>query len=210
MKHLILIIFITIFYTGCFSSYPMNLSKDEYNMLSLQERITLKEKQSKLDNERKIESLRNQRQREKYEYAIALREAEKIERLYEQNNQRLFVSFHNGVIKQRSKGYYISPFEIATYEVKKVPVYTKNSRYRQYNLWVSFQPEGFYIGVKPPKAFNHLDSFIYSNIRKLIEKSHNKPVIIPRSRKWYKEHTYTISLHNPFNAKDLKATLYLD
>lgn len=209
MKLLLLLSFICILFTGCLSSYPMNLSKDEYNMLSLQEKIELKEKQAKLNNKRNIEALKNKRQKEKYEYELALQESKRVEHLYEHSTEELFVSFSHGSFKQLPKGYFIAPFSIVPYEVKKIPVYSKNSTYKQFDLWVSFQNEALYVGIKPPKSFKHLKSFVYSDMQKLITKSYHKPIVIPRSRKWYREYTYKISFNNQIEAKDLHITLYL-
>lgn len=187
----------------------MNLSKEEYNRLTFQEKLALKSKQTELDTKIHIERLKNERSLTRHHHELALIEQQNVQNLYNKSNEKLFVSIHNGQIKNMKNGYFIAPFEIVPYEAKKIPIYSQNSRYKQYDLWVSFQNEGFYIAIEPPKEFKHLKSFVYSNMQKLIENAYYKPIILPRSRKWYKEHTYDVSLKNSFEAKNLHITLYL-
>ncbi len=209
MKLFYLLIILTFFLKGCFSSYPLNLSKEEYSQLNLQDKLKVKERQAKLDNQLRIQKVQKKREENKYAHELALIEKEKVERLYNKSDEKLYVSISNGSIKYLKKGYFIKPFEIVPYEVKRLNIYAKNSTRIHHNLWVSFQPEGFYIGLYPPKQLQHLKSFITANIDELITNSYYQPFVIPRSQRWYLDKKYKLSFKHQYEAKNITVILYL-
>ncbi len=209
MRLFYLLIILTLFLKGCFSSYPMNLTKEEYQQLNLQDRLILKEKQAQLDNKLRIQRVKKEQEANKQAHELALIESKKVEKLYKRSPEKLFVSITQGEIKQLKKGYFIKPFEIVPYEVKRLNVYRKNSNRVHHNIWVSFQPEGFYIGLYLPKQLQHLNSFVTANIEEFFTNSYYHPYVIPRSQKWYFDRTYNITFKQHYEAKNLKVKLYL-
>ena len=203
---LFLLFLFPLLFTGCFSSFPLNLSEEEYNKLSFEQKIKLREYQAKLDNKRAIEQLKNQREYNQQQHDLALKMQENLQQLHQSSKEVLYVNIHSGYFDTMKKGYTIQPFTIRPYEVKKIAVYS-NSHYVHHYLWVTLQEEGFYIGITPNKNYQHLVSY-QSNSNNIL-KSFYPPTIIAYSPKWKREHSYIISLKNHYKAHHLKVTLFL-
>lgn len=207
MKSLLLLI--PLLFTGCFSSYPLNLSEAEYNQLTFEEKLRAKEYQTKIQHEQQLEREKTKRHQAQLQYELTLNEHKRLEKLYKKSDEILFVSITGGSFKHMKKGYYIRPFEIRPYEVKKIPVFHKKYNSVHHHIWVSYQPEALYLGVVPLKHYKHMKSYMANN-SDLLFRNYDKPYIIPRSSKWRDDTLYTVSFKDNYDAMNIKVRLFLE
>lgn len=187
-----------ILFSGCLSSYPMNLSEKEYESLTLKEKVELRKEQEKFDTKLNIQRLKNQRAREKQQYELALKEQENLKQLYKNSKSKVIIFIEKGEIFG-TKEYFIAPFEIQKFEVKKIKVYDKNARYVKGAFWISFQESGLYIAVEPKSAYKSMNSYTsYTNRGFFQNLNKSKPAIIPFSYDWYKAKRYKASFKSNY------------
>lgn len=201
---------IALLFSGCFSSYPMNLTKEEYEKLSLNKRVELRKEQERLNTKIYLQRLKNQKAKEQQEYKLSLKEQENLKELYKSSNSKAIVFIQNGELFG-NKEYFIIPFEIQKFEVKKINYYDKNARYIKGSFWVSFQESGLYLAIDPKPSHKNLNSYVsYTNKDFFRNLNKTKPAIIPFSHKWYKTKIYKISFKNNYKeAKNIEVRILL-
>lgn len=208
MKSISLLITVFLF-SGCFSSYPLNLTKEEYEPLTLEKKIQLKKQQAILDNKIKIKRIEYEKQQAKFLYEKQQKEQEKLEKLYKTNRDKILVFISNGKFSKINE-YFIVPFEVKKFEVKKIKVFNKKTNRLSFYLWVSFQETGLYIGIEPKKFYKKLDSYVSVNNNDFFKNLSFKPAIIPYSHKWFKNKKYIISYKSRYyKAQNLKVEILL-
>lgn len=208
MKNVSLLIVI-FFFTGCFTSYPMNLTKEEYKLLSIEQKVKLKKQQTILDNKVQIKRIEYQKQQAKFLHEKQNREDEKLIRLTKINSEKLVIHINKGNFSNIDD-YFIVPFELRKFEVKKINVYNKRTKRIRFYLWVSFQETGLYIGVKPRKNYKNLSSYASMNNNDFFDNLSFKPAVIPYSYKWRKNKKYEVSFTSRYyKAQNLNVQVLL-
>ena len=117
MKYFIYISLIVVL-NGCATSYPFNMSEEQYLTLSKKQKLQSWEKQAVLNNKLKIQKMKKQMQLSKQQHELQVQQNSKIHSL--ENRNKIVVNISRGDFKYMKHGYYISPFELNKYEVKKL------------------------------------------------------------------------------------------
>lgn len=208
MKYFIYIL-IVIFLNGCYSSYPLNMTKEEYMSLSVEERIKSKEKQEALDVALEIELVKNDTIKREHKNKLELQQNELVNDLYKRTNDKITVSISEGSFRSLGNDYYIPAFEVAKYEVKKIPVYEASKNKIHHFIWVTYQNIGLYLGVKPHEKYSMLDKYISSD-GKYFSKVKNslKPAIVLRNSKWRRGENSKVSFDGFYDAYNLNIYIY--
>lgn len=204
MKYLYLALLI-FFFTGCISSYPLNLSKEEYQSLSIEEKIKVKKAQANLDNKLRIQRIKRDFELRKLE----LKMDQELYNLYNKSDEKLIVSIKDGNFRYMKNGYYIEAFEIVKYEVKKIKVYDKKYHSFHHNIWVSFQETGLYFGIEPKYIFRNMNSYVSFNPNDFFRDSRQYlPYLISFNPSWQKSRNHIISFDSKYRANKLKVSIY--
>lgn len=208
MKYFIYIL-IVIFLNGCYSSYPLNMTKEEYMSLSVEDRIKSKEKQEALDVALEIELVKNDTIKREHKNKLELQQNELVNDLYKRTNDKITVSISEGSFRSLGNDYYIPAFEVAKYEVKKIPVYEASKNKIHHFIWVTYQNIGLYLGVKPHEKYSMLDKYISSD-GKYFSKVKNslKPAIVLRNSKWRRGENSKVSFDGFYDAYNLNIYIY--
>lgn len=186
-------IFIVMVLNGHANLYPFNMSKQEYYSLSGEQRLSSWEKQAALKH--KIET---KKMKKKYKY---------VQKDY---NPKLVVRISEGKFKQMKKGYYILPFELEKYEVKKIPVYHLKYNTIHHHIWVTYQDLGLYLGVKAHDVYKRKEKYISRDIGFFNKHNYSfRPSIVLINNNIRKNISKRVSFKNMYNANNLKVQVEL-
>lgn len=185
-----LILFISILFSGCASTYPMNFSEEEWSKLSLKEQKNYRVMQYNLDEKRRLEyakkeTLEKQLQLEKQRF-----EQKRLKLLYKKGKVKdiVIINLYNGHYIDHKKTKQLIPKSITLVrgETRKVDVQLRDSNnYRTTkSLWFSFDQTGNELKISDTE---------YSH--------NNSQIVILNNGKWFREKRYKRSIK--FNNRQL-------
>ena len=209
MKYFITIL-IAMVLNGCALAYPLNMNEEQFLSLSQKEQMESLEKQAVLDNNLKIQRIKKQMQQKQYQHELQLQQNNQIHELYTKNRDKVAVTINDGSFKNMRRGYYIAPFELVKFEVKRVPVYSlKNNNFHHY-IWVSYQDLGLYVGVKVKKQYKGIEHYISLTDQHFNKLTYAyKPAVIVIHNHWDKVINKRISFKGSFDATNLNVIVYV-
>ncbi len=197
-KYGVIIFFIAVLLLACSTKYPLGMTKKEFMKLSEQEQLEARKKQAEIDAQKYQQDLQYQEKMLEQKKIYEEQQKAKYEQIYK-TMPIIRVSISDGTVEfaRLQRKYQIPPFLIAMGEVKKIKIYmTENYTTYNQDVWVSYQPGGFYFDVTPDNEMSKiLDSYITFDTKGLIENNYIKPYIIPESNKWRAGADYPVN-HN--------------
>ncbi len=119
MKHALIAGLCALFLTGCFATYPLNLSEEEWEALSPEERLAAREKQAELDRAA-AERRTAEAQAREAEAARQLAELE-VRRREAGYGERLQCVMEQGELRSGSRWRAVEPFAVDVVEGMDVP-----------------------------------------------------------------------------------------
>ena len=196
MKYFIFILFVIVL-NGEASVYPFDMNKQQYLSLSNKEKLRSWEKYATVNDAL-------------YHHKNQYEPNNKVYDLYKTMQNKITVTITKGHFRYMKKGYYIPPFELVKYEVKRVRVYSlKNNNFHHF-IWVSYQDIGLYIGIKPHKQYEIVDKYISKQSDYFNKLTYAyKPAVIVKSNRWKKGVHKKVSFKGTYNATDLNVKINL-
>lgn len=151
MKTIALFILPLLFFTGCFSSYPMGLSEKQWEALSQKQKLKLTKEQAKLDHELALKREKNRAIERQKELAIELQKQKQLTKLYEKAEvgDIIVVNFEKGLFRYYNDKYLAlipQAVIIARGETKKLTVEAKNEAItKSYTLYLHYNRYGTHL-----------------------------------------------------------------
>ncbi|MDG6777331.1 hypothetical protein QCB44_01290 [Thiomicrorhabdus sp. zzn3] len=150
--------------SACASNpYPLNMTEEQWNKLTPDERKTLLLKQQEYQEQQRLERIKANAKRDEQQMALKLKEQERLNRLYSNpgNGNVLMVNLLSGEYRSHKKSYQLQPYTtlIARGETKEIELVMRdNKQYtRTERAWLQYNPQGtgIYLYLSYPSDYNH-------------------------------------------------------
>ncbi|MDG6773651.1 hypothetical protein QCB45_04850 [Thiomicrorhabdus sp. ZW0627] len=164
MKKIVLLSLSTWLLASCASSpYPLNMSEEQWQKLTPEERHTMLLKQQEYRETQRLESIKaNARQRE-LDKQLELKEQERLNRLYSHPGGGDVVRFniYGGEYRYKKQIYQLQPFStlIARGETKEIDLQMRDYKHHNHRerAYLKYNPDGtgIYLYLSHPSHYNN-------------------------------------------------------